>query len=210
MASTDEARLRELLAEVSVDSEAFAAMLAALAPAEPKDGLTDPDDVPEPPDEAITKPGDLWLLGEHRLLCGDAGSEADLDRLLDGVTEVSMSGRPRPACATTPLQGGHTVTTIIDRHGPQIEALCRTNRVKRLDVFGSAIQEDFAPMRSDVDFLVEFESNPGLNTFHSYRCLRDELSRLLERPVDLVMPSAVRNRYVAREIAATREPLYGA
>ena len=61
-------------------------MLAALAPAEPKDGLTDPDDVPEPPDEAITKPGDLWLLGDHRLLCGDAGTEADLDRLLDGVT----------------------------------------------------------------------------------------------------------------------------
>ena len=53
MATTDEAKLRELLAEVSVDSEALAAMLAALAPAEPKDGLTDPDDVPEPPDEAI-------------------------------------------------------------------------------------------------------------------------------------------------------------
>ena len=86
MATTDEAKLRELLAEVSVDSEALAAMLAALAPAEPKDGLTDPDDVPEPPDEAVTQPGDLWLLGDHRLLCGDAGSEADLDRLLDGVT----------------------------------------------------------------------------------------------------------------------------
>ena len=86
MATTDEAKLRELLAEVIVDSEALAAMLAALAPAEPKDGLTDPDDVPEPPDEAVTKPGDLWLLGDHRLLCGDAGSEADIDRLLDGVT----------------------------------------------------------------------------------------------------------------------------
>jgi DNA modification methylase len=86
MATTDEAKLRELLAEVSVDSEALAGMLAALAPAEPKDGLTDPDDIPEPPDEAVSKPGDLWLLGEHRLLCGDAGSETDLDRLLDGVT----------------------------------------------------------------------------------------------------------------------------
>ena len=86
MASTDEAKLRELLAEVSVSSEALAAMLAALAPVEPKDGLTDPDDIPEPPDEAVTKPGDLWLLGGHRLLCGDAGSEVDLDRLLDGVT----------------------------------------------------------------------------------------------------------------------------
>jgi DNA modification methylase len=86
MATTDEAKLRELLAEVSVDSEALAAMLAALAPADPKDGLTDPDDIPEPPDEATTRPGDVWLLGEHRLLCGDAGSEADLDRLLGGVS----------------------------------------------------------------------------------------------------------------------------
>jgi hypothetical protein len=85
MATTDEAKLRELLAEVTVDSRALAAMLAALAPAEPRDGLTDPDDIPEPPDEATTRLGDLWLFGDHRLLCSDAGSVADLDRLLDGV-----------------------------------------------------------------------------------------------------------------------------
>ncbi len=48
------------------------------------DGLTDPDSIPEPPDEPITKRGDLWILGEHRLLCGDSASEADVDRLLDG------------------------------------------------------------------------------------------------------------------------------
>ena len=70
MATTDEAKLRELLVEVSVDSEALAAMLAALAPAGPKDGLVDLDEVPEAPDEPITKAGDLWLLGEHRLPCG--------------------------------------------------------------------------------------------------------------------------------------------
>jgi DNA modification methylase len=43
------------------------------------------DDVPEPPDDPVTKPGDLVVLGEHRLLCGDSGSEADLDRLLAGA-----------------------------------------------------------------------------------------------------------------------------
>ena len=48
-------------------------------------GLTDPDDVPEPPDEAITRPGDVWILGNHRLMCGDSGSTADVDRLLDGA-----------------------------------------------------------------------------------------------------------------------------
>jgi ParB-like chromosome segregation protein Spo0J len=48
-------------------------------------GLTDPDDVPEPPDDAITQPGDLWILGDHRLLCGDSTSVEDLDRLLNGA-----------------------------------------------------------------------------------------------------------------------------
>jgi hypothetical protein len=50
-----------------------------------KDGLTDPDEVPEPPDEATTKPGDLWVLGDHRLLCGDSSKPADVDRLLGGA-----------------------------------------------------------------------------------------------------------------------------
>ncbi|TVQ34166.1 MAG: chromosome partitioning protein ParB, partial [Phycisphaeraceae bacterium] len=48
------------------------------------DGLTDPDEIPEPPDDPVTKPGDLIILGEHRLLCGNSSSEADVDRLLDG------------------------------------------------------------------------------------------------------------------------------
>jgi DNA modification methylase len=50
-----------------------------------KDGLCDPDEVPEPPDEATTRPGDLWLLGEHRLLCGESGKPEDVDRLLGGA-----------------------------------------------------------------------------------------------------------------------------
>jgi DNA modification methylase len=49
-----------------------------------KDGQCDPDEVPAPPDEAITKPGDLWVLGDHRLLCGDSSKPEDVDRLLDG------------------------------------------------------------------------------------------------------------------------------
>jgi DNA modification methylase len=51
----------------------------------PAEGLTDPDAIPEPPDEAITKAGDLWLLGEHRLLCSDSSKAEDVDRLLAGA-----------------------------------------------------------------------------------------------------------------------------
>jgi DNA modification methylase len=59
--------------------------LAKLLGGDLQEGLTDPDDVPAPPDEAITKPGDLWILGNHRLLCGDSSKAEDLDRLLDGA-----------------------------------------------------------------------------------------------------------------------------
>ncbi len=48
------------------------------------EGLVDPDDVPAPPDAATTKLGELIILGNHRLLCGDSGSASDLNRLLDG------------------------------------------------------------------------------------------------------------------------------
>ncbi len=59
--------------------------LAKMLGGDVADGLTDPDAVPEPPDDPVTKPGDLIKLGEHRLLCGDSSKPDDLDRLLDGA-----------------------------------------------------------------------------------------------------------------------------
>ena len=48
------------------------------------EGNTDPDDVPEAPEEPVTKPGDLWILGDHRLLCGDSTNIQHVERLMDG------------------------------------------------------------------------------------------------------------------------------
>jgi len=89
MAETDPEKLEELLRQIDTDSEALQQMLAELAD---EAGLQDDgveiveDEVPAPPDEATTKPGDLWILGEHRLLCGDSIKPEDVDRLLDGAT----------------------------------------------------------------------------------------------------------------------------
>jgi DNA modification methylase len=58
-------------------------LAAIMAPAG-NEGLTDPDEVPAPPDAATTVPGDIWVLGNHRLMCGDSSKPADLDRLHDG------------------------------------------------------------------------------------------------------------------------------
>ncbi len=60
-------------------------VLAGLLDPGVQPGLTDPDEVPEPPDEPVTQPGDLWLLGHHRLLCGDSSKAEDVDRLLDSA-----------------------------------------------------------------------------------------------------------------------------
>lgn len=48
-------------------------------------GATDPEAVPEPPKVPVSKFGDVWTLGRHRLCCGDSTSKADVDRLLNGV-----------------------------------------------------------------------------------------------------------------------------
>ncbi len=58
-------------------------LAAIMAPAG-NEGLVDPDDVPAPPDAATTVPGDIWVLGNHRLMCGDSSKPEELDRLLDG------------------------------------------------------------------------------------------------------------------------------
>ena len=53
-------------------------------PEETRDGLTDEDAVPETPETAVTVAGDVWLLGEHRLLCGDATQMSDVEKVLAG------------------------------------------------------------------------------------------------------------------------------
>ena len=78
----------------------------------------------------------------------------------------------------------------------------------KLDVFGSAVGDDFDPERSDVDVLIEVA--PEHLTMANYFALRAGLENILGRPVDVVDVGAVRNPYFAARMMATREPLYAA
>jgi len=79
--------LREMDFDLSLtgfDDDEIARLLSEATGDDVPQGLTDEDDVPEPPEAAVTQPGDLWILGGHRLLCGDSSSAKDVDRLVNG------------------------------------------------------------------------------------------------------------------------------
>jgi DNA modification methylase len=99
MAEYDASKLDELLREVDTGSEALQRMLADLATdaglyqdGDSKEVVE--DEVPEPPADPITKPGDLWILGEHRLLCGDSTKAEDVERLMAGAKAEMMVTDP--------------------------------------------------------------------------------------------------------------------
>jgi len=60
--------------------------IAALMPEQIATGMTDEDAVPEVPEQPVTVLGDVWLLGKHRLMCGDSTSIDAVDKLMDGAT----------------------------------------------------------------------------------------------------------------------------
>jgi site-specific DNA-methyltransferase (adenine-specific) len=83
----DEAGLAEMLAEMDRELADIAGFdfdrLLDLLPEQER--LSDPDAVPDPPEEPISKLGDVWLLGQHRVLCGDSTVLADVEQLMDGA-----------------------------------------------------------------------------------------------------------------------------
>jgi DNA modification methylase len=78
--------LLELKDEIDLSLLGFDAdeLEALLNPIEKTEGLTDEDAVPDVPDEPKTKLGDIYILGNHRLMCGDSTSITDVEKLMDG------------------------------------------------------------------------------------------------------------------------------
>ena len=91
----------------------------------------------------------------------------------------------------------------------EIAAICRRHRVERLEVFGSAARAtDFDPLRSDIDFLVEFNSEKKPVTLERYLGIIDDLSSAMAREVDLVEEKWIRNPYLKEVINEEREVVF--
>jgi len=89
MATTDAGKLADLLQDMKFDSAATAAMTESLESEGMQEVEVVEDEAPEPPADPITQPGDLWTLGDHRVLCGDCRNSDDVATLLDG-SEVNL------------------------------------------------------------------------------------------------------------------------
>ena len=92
----------------------------------------------------------------------------------------------------------------------ELANICHRFRVRTLEIFGSALREDFDPARSDLDFLVEFENVPVIQFADLFFGLQEALADLFRLPVDLVTPESVTNPFLLEGINKSRKVLYAA
>ena len=95
-------------------------------------------------------------------------------------------------------------------HAAALAGLCRRYSVQRLELFGSAATGQDDAARSDLDFLVEFGPLPAGSYADAYFGVLEGLEMMFHRPVDLVVASAIKNRYFRESVDRSRMLLYAA
>jgi uncharacterized protein len=103
------------------------------------------------------------------------------------------------------------IPEFVSRRLAEIEAVCRSRHVTRLELFGSAVTDNFDPARSDLDFVVEFDfSAENVNWLNVYFEFKESLETLFDRSVDLVSYRSVRCSRLRANIDEHRSLLYAA
>jgi predicted nucleotidyltransferase len=92
----------------------------------------------------------------------------------------------------------------------EIAELCRRHHVRRLSVFGSATRDDFDPATSDVDLLVEFDTDSIDRYARNFFSLEESMVYLFDRKVDLITEGVIKNPYRLRSIEADKVLVYPA
>lgn len=122
LAETDSKLLADILADIDTGEipmeltgyteDEVASLVTALSEALHND-LTEPDEIPDTPepDQVITQKGDLWILGHHRVVCGDATNEKDRELLLDGAHPEILLTDP-PYCSGGFQESGKSTGSI--------------------------------------------------------------------------------------------------
>ena len=99
--------------------------------------------------------------------------------------------------------------TVIEKHTSEIQKLCAEHKVKKLYAFGSALTPRFSS-NSDIDFIVDFESQDIDHYADNYFNLKFALEEIFKRRIDLLEEKAINNPYFKEAIENQRQILYGA
>ncbi len=99
---------------------------------------------------------------------------------------------------------------LIEEKRQDLERVCRRHGVERIELFGSATGAGFDPAHSDLDFLVTFQELGPNQYADAYFGLLEDLQALFQRPVDLVVASAIKNPYFQQAVDSTRTLVYAA
>ena len=97
---------------------------------------------------------------------------------------------------------------IITQHADQLAEICRRHHVNRLELFGSAAVGDFNSETSDIDFLVDYHPFPGPGKADAYFGLLEDLQRLFDRQIDLVVDRAIENPYFRQNVDKSKVAVY--
>jgi hypothetical protein len=99
---------------------------------------------------------------------------------------------------------------MIEQHRTELASVCQRFGVRKLDLFGSALREDFSSAHSDLDFVVQFRpTGTTQGSADRYFGLLESLEMLFQRQVDLLQDHAIRNPYLRRTIEENRLTVYG-
>lgn len=98
--------------------------------------------------------------------------------------------------------------SVLDKHIGQIKLVCNEHAVKSLFAFGSVLTDKFNA-ESDVDFIVDIDSNNPLDYTDHYFALKAALENILKKPIDLLEEKALKNPFLKKQIDHTKVLVYG-
>jgi DNA modification methylase len=145
--------------------------LNALLNSEIIEGQTDPDEIPEPPVEPITKLGDIWILGNHRLMCGDSTSIDAVQKMMAGSKADMLFTDPPYGVA---YEGGHNAKKRSQIKNDSLEGENLTA------LFNGSLSVAYIVTHDHSAFYVWYSTNKSVETFAAFADLPLKLRAIIQ------------------------------
>ena len=145
--------------------------IKALMPVEVTEGLTDPDDAPAVQENPVTVPGDVWVMGKHRLMCGDSTSISAVEQLMDGNKADMVFTDPPYGVA---YEGGHNAKKRQQIKNDALEGENLTG------LFYGALSVAVTVTHDHAAFYVWYASGKSVETFAAFSDLPLKLRAIIQ------------------------------